>query len=67
VLWFRDADTGDWIGAGAEPAFVHAESIHTPMGGGIAAFGSRQAAVAFAAAQGGTVIDSAADLLRGAR
>ena len=42
-VWVKDYETSEWLDAGAA-FFVRSESMETPMGGGIVAFGSREAA-----------------------
>jgi copper chaperone NosL len=42
-VWVKDFETSEWLDAEAA-FFVRSESIQTPMGGGIVAFSSREAA-----------------------
>jgi copper chaperone NosL len=42
-VWVKDYETSEWLDAGSA-FFVRSESIETPMGGGIVAFSSREAA-----------------------
>jgi copper chaperone NosL len=42
-VWVKDYETSEWLDAEAA-FFVRAESIETPMGGGIVAFSTREAA-----------------------
>lgn len=60
-LWFHDAVTGEWIDT--PPAFIRATSIRTPMGGGILAFSSIEAARAAAAERRASLIASTDALL----
>lgn len=55
----RDADTKLWADA-ASVTFVKTRDLHTPMGSGIAAYATPQAARAAIAAHGGTVIGGSA-------
>jgi copper chaperone NosL len=65
LLWFNDAETGQWILPAAAPAFIRASSIRTPMGGGTLAFGTLDAARRAAARGGAALIPSTAILLAG--
>lgn len=42
-VWVKDYETSEWLDAEAA-FFVRSESIETPMGGGIVAFSTREAA-----------------------
>ncbi len=55
AAWFvHDYGTEDWL-RGETAFYVQSDSLHTPMGGGLAAFGTREAAEAFAATVDGHV------------
>ena len=60
--WFHDAAHGDWI-AGANPWFVVSSQLRTPMGGGIAAYRTRDAADQAALRLGGRVVADFSELL----
>lgn len=53
--WFHDAVDGNWI-EGASPVFLASDSLRTPMGGGILAYRTREAAERFAAKHAGRVV-----------
>ena len=61
-VWVHDFDTGEWID-GERAAYVHADTLRTPMGGGYLAFRTRAAAERAAAAKHGRVLASLADVL----
>ena len=63
VFWFHDAGHGGWLD-GRRSRFVVSPEIHTPMGGGILAFGDAAAAASEASARHGRVVDSVDELLR---
>jgi copper chaperone NosL len=42
-VWLHDFETGEWLD-GDRAVFVHADALHTPMGGGFIAFGTFAAA-----------------------
>jgi copper chaperone NosL len=42
-IWVKDYETSEWLDAEAA-FFVRSESIETPMGGGVVAFSTREAA-----------------------
>lgn len=54
--WVHDYDSEEWIEVGAA-FFVESSAIKSPMGHGIAAFATEEAANTFAAEVGGTVWD----------
>lgn len=56
-FWFHDAERGTWID-GEPAAFVRSRDIRSPMGGGILAFASHDAAVRAAAIYRGDVVTS---------
>ena len=53
--WFHDAADGNWI-EGVSPVFLASESLRTPMGGGILAYRTREAADRFATKHAGRVV-----------
>ena len=53
--WVHDYDTEEWLRA-EEAFYVHASSLHTPMGYGLAAFATRERAEAFANEHEGMVM-----------
>jgi copper chaperone NosL len=54
--WVHDYDTKQWIDA-STASFVDSHKVVSPMGTGVAAFGTREAADAFASQNAGTVRD----------
>jgi copper chaperone NosL len=54
AFWFHDAGTRQWID-GRRAVIVRAESIRTPMSGGMLAYGTPEAAAAAAREHGGRV------------
>ena len=42
-VWVKDFETSEWLD-GESAIFLRTESLHTPMGGGIVAFSSRERA-----------------------
>lgn len=55
TYWFHDAADGDWI-KDVSPVFLASDSLRTPMGGGILAYRTREAADRFAARYAGRVV-----------
>jgi copper chaperone NosL len=53
--WVRDWNGGGWV-EHDEAVYVHAPDLATPMGSGIVAFVSREAAERFATGHGGQVL-----------
>ena len=63
-FWFNDASSGEWITG--TPVFVASDAFHTPMAGGIQAYGNRGAAERAAATHNGALVSSLDALLAGA-
>jgi copper chaperone NosL len=61
-FWFHDATDGSWI-EGVSPAFVVSDSLRTPMGGGILAYRTREAAEQSGRRHPGRVLTDVAALL----
>lgn len=55
AFWFHDADDRTWI-TDATPVFVKSQALRTPMGGGIAAYRSRERAEQTASKLGGETV-----------
>ena len=53
--WFHDAADGNWI-EDESPVFLASDSLRTPMGGGILAYRTREAAEHFATRHAGRVV-----------
>jgi copper chaperone NosL len=62
TFWFHDAADEGWID-GEAATFVASPEIRSPMGGGLIAYRDRAAAERAAAAAGGRVITSVAEML----
>jgi hypothetical protein len=60
--WFHDAANGEWI-TDANPVFVVSAQLRTPMGGGIVAFRTRDAAEQASSRVGGRVVADFSELL----
>ena len=54
--WVRDLDGARWVDTDSA-FFVPSGRLRTPMGSGVAAFGSREKAEAFAESEGAAVLD----------
>jgi copper chaperone NosL len=61
-FWFHDMKSGNWID-GRKAVFVRSAEIHTPMGGGLMAFATRDDASAAAIQYRGNVLASLDELL----
>lgn len=61
-FWFHDAASAVWIDGG-DAVFVSSPSLHTPMGGGLIAYGDRTAAREATGRHKGSVIHALTDLL----
>jgi len=54
--WVHDLESASWVGADSS-WFVRSPNLQTPMGSSVAAFATRERAEAFAAREGGDVLD----------
>jgi copper chaperone NosL len=62
-FWFHDAATGQWID-GRRAVIVHSASLETPMGGGMVAYGTAEAAAAAVGPHRGRLAGGITDLLK---